>query len=283
LHKQPAGETLSSGPDPGSAIYLYCLARSPLELSSEDRGMDDQNPLFCQTYQDLVAVVSKVQREEFCGLEAETRMQDLAWLGPRACRHEAVIEKGMRFSPVLPARFATLFSSFESLEEFMKNHHAGIRQFLDGVAGKDEWAVKGIVERKKATQAMFSEKLAGREHELASLSPGARYLFERRLGVEVERELTVSLQEICEELIQDLRLIAAPFLQRPVLSLGTEKETGEMLMNCAFLVPRSAGSDFHKRILEANASHRGSGFNFEVSGPWPAYSFSASLWTSPSV
>jgi gas vesicle protein GvpL/GvpF len=283
MPKWPPAEQFSSVPDPSSAIYLFCLARSSLGLGSEDRGMDDQNPLLSWTFRDVVAVVSKVRREEFCGPDAETRMQDLAWVGPRACRHEAVVEKRMRFSPVLPARFATLFSSFESLEKFMKTHHTGIRRFLDQVTGKDEWAVKGMLERTKAKEAMFSEIIAGREEELSGLSQGARYLLEKRLRADAETELQASLQKICEELIQGLRHIAAPFLQRPVLSLGTGKEAGEMILNCAFLVPRSAGSDFHKQISEANASHRERGLNFEITGPWPAYSFSASLWTSPSI
>lgn len=283
MEKWPAAEHFSSDPDPSSAIYLFCLARSPLELSSEDRGMDDQSPLIHRTFQDVVAVVSRVGREEFCGPQAESRMQDLAWLGPRACRHEAVIEKGMRLSPVLPARFATLFSSFESLDQFMKSHHAAIGRFLDQVTGQEEWAVKGMLEGKKAKEAMFSESLAGREQELSGLSMGARYLLERRLGAGVERGLQAWLQKICEELLQDLRHIAAPFLQRPVLSLGTEKEDREMVLNCAFLVPGSAGSDFRQRISEANASHRGRGLNFEITGPWPPYSFTASLWKSPKV
>ncbi len=283
MKKWPPAEHFSSVPDPSSAIYLFCLARSPLGMGSEDLGMDDQTPLLSWTFRDVVAVVSKVRREEFCGPEAEMRMQDLAWVGPRACRHEAVIEKGMRFSPVLPARFATLFSSLQSLEEFLKNHHACIRRFLDRVAGKDEWAVKGMLEREKAKEAMFSESLAGREQELSGLSQGARYLLERRLGADVERELQAWLQKICEELIHDLRHVAAPFLRRPVLSLGTEKEDREMVLNYAFLVPRSAGEDFRRRIFEANASHRGRGVNFEVSGPWPPYSFSSSLWRGPNA
>jgi gas vesicle protein GvpL/GvpF len=281
--KWPPAARFSSVPDPSSAIYLFCLARSPLSLGSEDRGMDDQNPLLSWTFRDVVAVVSKVRREEFCGPEAETRMRDLAWMGPRACRHEAVIEKEMRFSPVLPARFATLFSSLQSLEDFLKNHYASIRRFLDRVAGKDEWAVKGMLERKKANEAMVSEKLAGRKAELAGLSQGARYFLERRLGADVQRELPTWLQKICEQLVKDLGPIAATFLRRPVLSVGTEKEDREMVMNFAFLLPRNAGSEFHKRISEANASHSERGLNFEITGPWPAYSFSASLWTSPRV
>ena len=208
-------------------------------------------------------------------------MQDLAWVGPRACRHEAVIEKGMCFSPVLPARFATLFSSLQSLEDFLKKHHAGICRFLDRVAGKDEWAVKGMLERKKAQAAMFSGSLAGREAELCGLSQGARYLLERRLKADLEGELQAWLQKICEELIEDLRRMAAPYRRRPVLSLGAKNEDPEMVLNYAFLVPRSTGEEFQGRILEANASHRARGLSFEVSGPWPPYSFSSSLWRGP--
>ena len=277
---QPA-EHLNSVADPPSAIYLFCLARPQVELELGGGVLDDGSPLLSWQFRDLVAIVSKVGREEFCGLEAEARMQDLAWVGPRACRHEAVVETTMRFSPVLPARFATLFSSLESMEEFLQKHHASICRFLDRVAGKDEWAVKGMLDRKKAKEAIFSASLARQKQDLSCLSPGMRYLREQRVLAGLEEELNRWLEETCQGVLEDLRQAEATFQRRPVLPLSAGKEDKEMVLNCAFLVPRSVVENFRRRIQKGNARHAERGLLFELSGPWPPYSFSSSLWRNP--
>src|SRR3990172_3858410 len=277
---QPA-EHLNSVADPPSAIYLFCLARPQVELELGGGVLDDGSPLLSWRFRDLVGIVSKVGREEFCGPEAEARMQDLAWVGPRARRHEAVVEMAMRYSPVLPARFATLFSSLESMEEFLQKHHANICRFLDRVVDKDEWAVKAMLERKRAKEAIFSARLASQEQDLSCLSPGMRYLREQRMSAGLEKELNRWLQETCHEVLADLRRVEATFERRPVLSLSAKEEDKEMVLNCAFLVPRSVVENFRRRIQSVNACHSERGLLFELSGPWPPYSFSSSLWRKP--
>jgi len=281
MEKWQPTDQLNSISDPPFAIYLFCLALPQVELELEGGGLDDGNPLLCWQFKDVVAIVSKVGMEEFCGPEAKARMQDLAWVGPRACRHEAVVEEAMRFSPVLPARFATLFSSLESLEEFLEKNYASIRRFLDRVAGRDEWAVKGMLDGKKAKEAIFSASLARQKQDLSCLSPGMRYLREQRVLAGLEEELNRWLEETCQEVMEDLRRVEATFERRPVLPLSAEREDKEMVLNCAFLVPRSVVENFRRRIQKVNGSHAERGLIFESSGPWPPYSFSASLWRKP--
>src|SRR3990172_3118588 len=94
-----------------SALYLFCLARPHVAPCAQGIGLDEQSPLYLQTFQDVTAVIGNVLLDDFCGPAADEHMQDLAWLGPRGHRHEAVVERAMQCSPVLPARFGTLFSS----------------------------------------------------------------------------------------------------------------------------------------------------------------------------
>jgi len=111
----------------------------------EGTGVDGALSLWViRTSTDLCAIVSEVSLEDFCGAAAELRMQDLVWVAPRAVRHEEVVEKVRCQSPVLPVRFGTLFSTPESLEEFLGLHHQTISQFLDRVADLDEWSVKAF-------------------------------------------------------------------------------------------------------------------------------------------
>ena len=153
-----------------SALYLFCFARPNLLGKIEGPGVDGRHPLcLFRHFPDLCAVVGEVPLEDFCGPAAELRMQQLAWVGPRALRHESVVEQVMRHSPVLPARFGTLFSSQESLAEFLDIHRKTISQFLERVADQEEWSIKGLLDRKQAGQALMSASLAAQQGQLATL------------------------------------------------------------------------------------------------------------------
>ena len=87
--------------------YLYCLTPCARDLKVSAIGADGRHLIFVRACGEIGAVLSEVERGEFCGDAAEARLEDLEWLGPRVCRHEAAIEEVMSQTPVLPARFAT--------------------------------------------------------------------------------------------------------------------------------------------------------------------------------
>ena len=255
----------------GEAVYLYCFARLALLRHINGKGVDDQNPLFLRRYRDIVAVASMVSGEKFSGPSAEARMQDLSWVGPRACWHERVVEEVMCHSPVLPVRFGTIFSSVEILEKVLKRHHNAICHFLHWVADKEEWAVKGLLTRARAKEAVVSTARAAYAEQLASSSPGKRYFQERRIRENAEKELACRLEETCRAVAADLNRRASDFRRRNVLPHNTEGT--EMVANWAFLVPRNAVSEFRAQVEKANSAPAQQGLHFELSGPWPPYSF----------
>lgn len=260
------------------AIYLYCLAPSGRVASIQGRDINGQNPLFLCTFPGITAVVSKVVREEFCGPSAERSMQDLAWVGPRACRHAKVIEHVMRDSPVVPARFATLFSSLQSLGDFLKTHETALLEFLDRVAVQEEWAVKGFLNRIRAGETIRSALLQNREKDMPA-SPGKRYLQEKRIRAEAEKELKARLRLVCGTVAKALHNYASDFCERPVTASTAPASDTDIILNWAFLVPREARSYFCDRVQEIHAEHSKWGLEFVATGPWPPYSFSPCLVT----
>jgi hypothetical protein len=69
--------------------------------------------------------------------------------------------------------------------------------------------------------------------------------------------------------------------QRRILSRELSGAATEMVLNWAFLLPRMAVADFRRRVERANAQPQLKGLTFEVSGPWPPYSFCPVLETHP--
>lgn len=260
----------------GEAVYLFCLAPAEKLPAWAGVGLEGQ-PLYTKTCQGMAAIFCLVSLKEFCGPEAEARMQDLAWLGPRALRHQEVIAQVMRHSPVLPMRFGTLFSSWGALEEMITRRRPQILGFLEMVVDQEEWAVKGLLDKAAARDKIFSQTVAGQEAYLAALPAGQRYFQEQRLRAGVERQLRLRLKKIGQELAGDLSQLAAEFRPRRVLNRSVTGKELDMVLNWAFLVPRRAVAAFQARLHRANRDYSPEGLTFEYSGPWPPYSFAPGL------
>jgi hypothetical protein len=264
-------------------LYLYCLARfdrlppSPLL----GRGLDGQNSLAVAIVQNLAAVWSPVPLEDFCGPEAEERLRDLTWIGPRVIRHQEVVAGVMRHSPVLPARFGTIFSSMANLEKVLQRHYDTIAGFLKRLTDQEEWAVKGLLDRPGAKEKLFSLKLAREAASLEALSPGKRYFEEQRLRAACDQELHGWVQEVCREVWTDLRYYAAEARERRLLSREATGSDKDMVWNWALLMPRQAVGGFQALIQDVNAQYAERGLVLECTGPWPPYSFCPALDMEP--
>jgi hypothetical protein len=258
-------------------LYLYCLARLSLLPPLEDKGLDGVSPLQVESFQDIAAVWSPVALEDFCGAGAAARLQDLSWVGPRIVRQQEIVAGVMGFSPVLPVRFGTIFSSRERLAEVLRRHHEAAASFLEAMAGQEEWAVKGMLDQAGAKEKLWALKQNQEAQALEALAPGKRYFLEKRLRAESDQELHKWLKHTARELAQNLRDYAVEFRERRLLSRQATGRDKEMVWNWAFLVPQEAVATFQAQIEAANTEHGEHGLELECTGPWPPYSFCPAL------
>lgn len=271
-------------PNPGTALYLYCLvsADSPIDLNRiSSAGVDEQSPLIVIQDSHITAIISEVALADFAGEEAETRLKDLAWLGPRALRHEAVIEQVMSQTAVIPARFGTLFSSQSKLTAFLAAHQSAIRQSLAELAGHQEFAVKTLLFRERAKSALATERLSSQAQDLGAVSPGARYFQQKKIAAAAEQELTDWLQTTCTESAVHFNACAEKFAERKVITRTvTVSESGtemEVIAIWALLISARQVNELRLRVDAANARYQQHGLFFELTGPWPPYTFAPAL------
>lgn len=241
-----------------TAWYLYCLSPAPVTPSAG---------VFPWTRHGVTAVVSEVPLDEFCGAAAEARLQDLAWVGPRACHHEAVVEEVMRQAPVAPARFATLFRSQESLNQFLAEHGQALAAFFAELGDQREWGVKGLRIRTPETAAPA----------LAAGSPGTHYFQQRRMELASRKRLHLWLQQACQKAAAELCGHAGGFRERKVIEPADAESGAETIFNWAFLLRPAAEAEFSSAVDRLNREHSGRGLRFVRSGPWPPYSFAPAL------
>jgi hypothetical protein len=261
----------------GEGIYLFCFARAHGIPALNIASLDEKSSVWQWVFKDVTAVVSKISIGNFTGPAAESRLQDLSWVGPRACRHQQVVEHVMRYSPVLPTRFGTIFTTLKSMEKLLEIYHATISRFLDRVADKDEFSVKGLMDRAKTKKRVLDLISTREEGRLSSLSPGMRYFQEQRIRSNADKEIHAWLKEICKKIADDLIRYATDFCELKVFSRGATGVDIDMVLNWAFLVSRKTAEDFCARVGQANSDHANQGLTFQLSGPWPPYSFCPSL------
>ena len=254
------------------AYYLYCLTPTGYELQCAATGVDVRHPVLERTCGETCAIYSEVEMGEFAGESAEANMQDLAWLGPRVCRHESVIEHIMGQAPVLPARFATLFSSLDSVQQFVVEHRVAIAGFFAELGNQQEWAVKGLLDPAGALHGLFQPAV----QELTG-SPGTRYFQEQRIKAQLEQEFNQRLREFSQRAAAALATHSGGFRERNIRTPMNEGTEAEIVLNWAFLVSPEAFEDFKASLQQLNSAEAFPGLRLELTGPWPPYSFAANL------
>ncbi len=257
--------------------YLFCLISADRLPPLEGLGIDGEHPLFIERGPDIAAVLCEVPLEMFSGPDAEAHFKDLTWIGPRACRHEEVIMAVRNHVPVLPVRFGTVFSTLDLLAAALGRHRERIAAFLKQVTGSDEWTVKGLLDRRKAREGIVNERLNKQADALADLPPGKRYFMEQRLKSEAEKELRVRLRDLTQDVVQSLSPLTLDYAQRRLLSGDVTGDEEEMFFNGAFLVPGTSLARVQALIAELNGRFEPQGMRFDLSGPWPPYSFAPAL------
>ena len=251
------------------AYYLYCFTPSRCGLPASLIGVDERHAVSMDACGEIGAVLSPVELGDFRGAEAQARLEDLAWLGPRVLRHAAVIEALMSRAPVLPARFATLFTSIERIGESAMEHRAAIGRFFAELGDQQEWGVKGLLDR-----------AGGPRHPdegAPAASTGARYFEEKRAKIQLERDFNFQLKNFCRRAAETLGAKSGGFRERKVALWGEPGTGVEVVLNWAFLLAPGALDEFHAKLDRLNAGEVFSGLALTLSGPWPPYSFAPDL------
>jgi hypothetical protein len=263
-----------------NALYLYCLARPECLAVVDDltargvEGVDERYPVSAVVDGDLVAVVGEVDVSEY----HETNLQTLTWIGPRACRHEAVVEAVMSTSPVLPVKFGTIFLSPQSLRGLLARHRGTVSRFFEELRDKAEWSVKGYLDEEKARQAIAAADQAI-QARLAALpaSPGARYFQQKLVDAMIAAALREWVGRQAHDLGEALRVHAVETAELRLLSSEVTGRSERMIFNGSFLVAHGALDDFRAVHSSFSVQHSAFGMICELKGPWPPYHFCPDL------
>ncbi len=255
---------MTSEVQPELAIYLYGFTL-PDSVAPSILGVDDEHLISAHQYAGLNALISSVVLGDFTGEVGENNVQNIAWLTPRACRHALVIDKLMEQGAVYPLSFGTLFSNLSALEQEMKRRSTEVLAVLQHIAGCQEWSLEATLDRKQAVDALLAEGLQSGRFCLPD-GAGRRHLEEQKLRRTLTADLNHWLAECLTSLQNELSHLMRDFRSRRL--------SDDKVLHWAYLLPVEKVAAFQQQISALSSHYKAYGFNFRVTGPWAAYSFS---------
>ncbi|MDX2116343.1 MAG: GvpL/GvpF family gas vesicle protein [Planctomycetota bacterium] len=269
---------VSSHASPAHTV-LYCVcATSPaaaLAAGTLD-GLEPSHSTRVVEEAGIAALVIDVPAAYLVGPDAESRLGDLQWVAPRAVRHEQLIRAVMAHGPVLPLAFGTAFSSEASLRTVMRIAAPHVLDFLKRVENTAELGVR-ILHDPDRTLASLRQDLLLRSPP--PKTPGARYLFEKKLDEQAARSLRAHIDSLSRAALDELAPLAREVVERR--STLTHEHQLKTASYHAMLVDADVLQAFAERARGLSDRLSSSGVIIELTGPWPPYSFCPQLGAIP--
>jgi hypothetical protein len=248
--------------EPATGWYVYAFA-APANAELRDAlaamtGVGSE-PLTAVGGDDLAAVVGPVPLAEFGEATLPERLNDRDWLEAKARAHEAVLERLLELTTIVPLRFGAIFEDTAAIESMVEQRRDELTGTLERVRGCVELGV----------QVWQETRRAGDDAPAAS---GRAYLERRQEARRSAEEWAVRVQELLgaahDRLLADAE---GGVVNRPQpRELTGRDET--MLLNAAYLVP-AGDQALARTVAELDAEHRELGLRFELTGPWPPHNF----------
>ncbi|MFO0572586.1 MAG: GvpL/GvpF family gas vesicle protein [Polyangia bacterium] len=237
---------------PASGLYVFGLVRAERAPEVATLGsFAGGEPIEALPLRGLLAVVCRVSLAEWSAAAGATNRAELGWLGPRAIRHQEILEQLMVTGAVLPLRFGRVFATAERLAAAIDREHAAIDAFLDEAAGREEWVLTGVLEVDAAGAAGRATARAAAHEEAAAL---ARWLD----GLACRRQIL-------------------PVAPHATAGAGAAAEVAEVVVRWALLLTRAQLSALMQRLEELEGPLLELGLSLEARGPWPPFSFAPPL------
>jgi hypothetical protein len=245
-------------------FYVYGIVGTERPELTGVTGVDGRSAVFMHDEDGLGAIVSEVPLAEFGEDALRRNLEELSWVAEKVRAHEEVLERAAREAPVLPLRFGTIYRSLDGLRELLTQERGQLATTLERLRGKREWGVTSVVDRERLSQAVHATDPRATElAEAAEGKPaGTAYLGRKRL----ERHLGARADELAARLTETAHERLAAVADRAVREGSTQ-------LKGAYLVEEDRNNEFRRVLEEVGREYEPFGIRFELTGPWPPYSF----------
>ncbi|HEV3141203.1 MAG TPA: GvpL/GvpF family gas vesicle protein [Vicinamibacterales bacterium] len=244
------------------------MTRGALEAAvpNRSRGLPGTGPVrLLELERDLFAAVADAPLRVYGEEPLARKLSDLEWVSRAAVAHESVLESFVDAVAVVPMKLFTLFTSDERALGHLRAERRRIDATVKRVANQQEWGVRVVLDRPPAAARTRARPAGG------GAASGVSYLREKKAQRDVATELAARAGQTADDLFD--RLTSRARLSKRRAANDIAVGGGRLLLDAAFLVPRSQSKSFGSAVArEAKALGR-AGYAVTMNGPWPPYSF----------
>ena len=223
-------------------------------------------------------IVSTVSAAQYGEAALATGLTNLDWVGRRAMTHEVIVEHFLTAPAVLPMQLFTLFTTDERALEHIARERPRVDRILTRLERQQEWGLRLSFDEKGVRQAVEdayrspSPKGSRRSGRSAPAESGAAYLARKRDLRDVTGAQLTAAKGAADRLYRAMSSEATESRRRT----ATEQQAtpgSRLLLDAAFLLPRTKANAFRNTLRQHARKLTGSGLVVSLTGPWPPYNF----------
>ncbi len=254
----------------GASTYVYCVIvgpRAPNLVGVPDGLWGTGRPRLVDAADGYRLLVTSAPRALYGAAVIDERLGDLDWVGERATEHEMVVEYATSLGTVLPMKLFTLFSNDDRAKNHVRKLKRSLDRVVDRIAGCDEWGLRVLCDPARAASAANAAETLS--NDSADSVSGTSFLRRKKAFDDERRRAVARRAATVDELYERVAKHARDAHRRAVPS---ELGAG-IALDSVFLVPRESVKKLKATVAAWARSVVDDGFEVNLSGPWPVYSF----------
>ncbi|WP_368502969.1 GvpL/GvpF family gas vesicle protein [Alkalihalophilus sp. As8PL] len=265
----------------GDLIYLYGLVPTN-EATNQSfpsfKGFDDVGDIYTIPIDDITAIVCNLNANEYSEESIKDRINnDMEWLQEKAFHHHETVMKLSKLFTIIPLKFCTLYKNQDSLKTTVHANGSKMMNTFDLLAGNEEWNLKLYCDDQllKEQVSQNNPTIEAKRAEISELPRGKQFFEKKKIDKLIENELEEEKNRVSEAIHANLQTFV---LQGNVKKNWSKDVTGKkenMTWNGVYLISKSEVESFLEQIQQYEKEMKEMGWQFEASGPWPAYHFSS--------
>jgi hypothetical protein len=220
------------------------------------------------TVGDITAVVSDVDVEAMRAGAAAAEVDEDSWLAAAVRAHERVVLSAFHSAPTVPMRFGIVHPCREDVADLLTEHADSFRDELRRVQGSAEWSVRVHADAEVVRVRVRSDAM-GDEATNPGGDAGRAYLLRERS----RRSVAERTRDFVGGHVDQIAAELAAAAQDAAVTALTHDPGERPVFHAAYLLPRSAESDFAALVDAIAIRGNADGFSVELTGPWPPYHF----------
>ena len=252
-----------------TATYVYCLVANGNRprLRRSLKRLPGGGPVRVVAIDArLWLAVCDVPLSGYGEVPLKKKIGDLDWVASVAIAHESTVEGFLSADAVLPMKLFTIFATDDSARRHINQNRRNLDKLVARVTRREEWGVRVAMQRnavRPPSRAPVSSKRAE--------ASGSSYLLRKKAQRDEVLHRAGRAHAVATDLFDELAAYAAEAKRRPATELASEG--GPLVLDAAFLVPRSGSTKLKKAAARQARTLSDQGFAVSLTGPWPPYSF----------